>query len=183
MSQVTPGERFPNLRLQRADASVELRDRWADGALVVLFMRHFGCAFCREYLHRMSKRYGDFQAAGADVLAIFQYSADATRDYCASRRVPFDCLGDPLREAYAELSLGRGGFRDLLGWRVARRYPRAIRTTGSMGGGAQGGDVAQLPGTFVIAPDGTVAFAHYSASSADNPRVEDVLAAAVAAGR
>ena len=83
------------------DGRVELRERWRRGPLVVMFMRHFGCAFCREQLIKMGRAHADFAAAGAEVVAIFQYSAEATRDFCASRKVPFDCLGDPLREAYA----------------------------------------------------------------------------------
>jgi peroxiredoxin len=43
--------------------------------------------------------------------------------------------------------------------------------------GVPKGDVAQRPGTFVVAPDGTVAFAHYNRNSADNPRTEELLEA------
>jgi peroxiredoxin len=37
------------------------------------------------------------------------------------------------------------------------------------------GDVAQRPGTFVIARDGTVAFAHYNKDSSDNPATAELL--------
>ena len=57
---------------------------------------------------------------------------------------------------------------------VAMRYLRAARK-GAVGGDPQGGDVAQRPGTFVIAPDGTVAFVHYNKDSADNPDTEELL--------
>ncbi len=46
-----------------------------------------------------------------------------------------------------------------------------------IGGGAQGGDMLQLPGTFVVGSDGRVRFAHYAVSSADTAPVADVLAA------
>lgn len=176
MAPLQAGDPFPNLRVDGVDGAVDLRSRWRDGPLVVMFMRHFGCAFCREQLIRMGRALWDFKAAGADVVAIFQYGAEATQDFCRSREVPFDCVGDPLREAYAEVSLGRGERKQILSWKIARRYAGAIRT-GAVGGGAQGGDMAQLPGTFVIGTDGRLTLAHYATSAADNPRVDAVLEA------
>jgi len=184
MPQLSPGDRFPALRVETAAGGQDLSARWREQALVVVFMRHFGCAFCREHLARLSRAYAEIGDAGADVVAIFRYGADATRSFCESRRVPFDCVGDPLRTAYDEISLGRGDRSQLLGWKVAPRLVPALRQGRGMGG-AQGGDMAQLPGTFVVASDGRVVMAHYSESSADNPPVQDVLRAvrqAAAAG-
>lgn len=124
MTPLVAGDRFPNLRLAGVQGRVELRDRWRDGPLVVTFMRHFGCAFCREHLIQISRAFEDLSAAGADVVAIFQYNAQASREFCASRGVPFDCVGDPLRQAYAEVSLGRGNRKQLLSWQVARHFAR-----------------------------------------------------------
>src|SRR4051812_3787393 len=176
-----PGDEFPNLKLESVDGRVELRQRWQSGPLVVMFMRHFGCAFCREHLIKTGRAIDEFRAAGAEVVAIFQYSADATRDFCASRKVPFDCLGDPLRAAYAEVEVARGTRDQVLGRKIARRYLGVLvksRVTGSTKAQAvQGGDMQQLPGTFVVGSDGRVVFAHYAVSSADNPPVSDLLAA------
>jgi peroxiredoxin len=173
---LAPGDEFPNLKLDGVGGRVELRDRWRRGPLVVMFMRHFGCAFCREQLIKVGRANEDFAAAGAEVVAIFQYSAEATRDYCASRKVPFECLGDPLREAYLEVSVGRAKLGQVYGPRILRKHVRAFRG-GSLFGSPQGGDHLQLPGTFVINQDGRVLFAHYAVSSADNPPVADLLAA------
>ena len=182
MSQFEVGDEFPNLKLDGVDGEVQLRERWQDGPLVVMFMRHFGCAFCREQLIRVGRATEEFDAAGAQIVAIFQYPAAASHDFCRGRQVPFECLGDPERVAYAEVSLGRGGLRQLLGWRVAKRLPAAARMTGSLSGGAQGADMAQLPGTFVIDTGGRVRLAHYNESSADNPEVGAILEAVRAAG-
>ena len=37
--------------------------------------------------------------------------------------------------------------------------------------------MAQRPGTFVLAPEGVVLYAHYHKDSADNPPIEDLLKA------
>jgi peroxiredoxin len=125
----------------------------------------------------MGRALKDFDAAGAEIVAIFQYSAEATRDFCASRKVPFDCLGDPLREAFAEVEVGRGTRQQSLNRRIARRYLRVLAKERVVGGPSQGGDMLQLPGTFVVGPDGRVLYAHYAVNSADTAPIGDVLAA------
>jgi peroxiredoxin len=168
------GDPFPNLKLETTEGAVELRDRWRDGPLVVMFMRHFGCPFCREHLMRMGKALPRFQASGAQMVAIFQYGAEATEQFCDSRKLPFDCLGDPLREGFNEVSLGRGKRKQLLSWKIAKGYVRNA-SQGNVGVGAHGGDYALMPGTFVVGADGRLRFSHYNASSDDNPSVDDVL--------
>lgn len=174
------GDRFPALVLETVDGPVRLSDLWIDGPLVISFMRHFGCTFCREHLEHLRAGYSEIRAAGGDVVAVFHYTAQASQDFCTGRRLPFQCLGDPLREAYAALDIRRGRARELYGWGVIRRALPAYRTAGGTRP-PQGGDIRQLPGTFVVAPGGRVALAHYSANAADNPPIELVLDAVRAA--
>ena len=124
----------------------------------------------------MGEHYEDFRAAGGDVVAIFQYRADPTYHFCRKRGVPFDCLGDPEREGYHAVGLERGPAREYVGPQLARGFLRAARH-GAFAGNPQGGDVAQRPGTFVVASDGTVAYANYNKDSSDHPPLEDVLGA------
>lgn len=176
MTRLVEGDRFPALRVETVDGPESLASRWRDGPLVISFMRHFGCTFCREHLEHLRGSYPDIRGAGGDVVAVFQYGAEATRDYCDGRQLPFGCVGDPLRAAYAELDIRRGTARQLYGWAVARRVIPAVRAAGGTRS-PQGGDIAQLPGTFVVASSGRVVLAHYSANAADNPPMEMVLAA------
>jgi peroxiredoxin len=180
MPALAPGAAFPNLTLSTVDGDVELRERWERGPLVVMFMRHFGCAFCREHLNEMGRAFGDFKQAGADIVAVFQYDAQSTQKFCDGRKVPFDCLGDPDRAAYAEVSLQRGNPAQIVNPKVALRALGAARH-GVFAGPPRGGDVAQLPGTFVVDRDGRVVLAHYNSSSSDNPPLADVLDAVRAA--
>lgn len=143
---------------------------------MISFMRHFGCTFCREHLEHLRSTYDQIRAAGGDVVAIFQYGAEATRDYCDGRELPFSCVGDPLRAAYAEVDVGRGTRRQLYGWGVIKRVVPAVSTAGGTRS-PQGGDIAQLPGTFVVAATGVLMLAHYAANAADNPSMESVLQA------
>jgi peroxiredoxin len=121
----------------------------------------------------LGEAYDQFREAGADVVAIFQYRADPTYHFCRKRGVPFDCLGDPEREGYHAVGLERGSAKEVIGPQLAKGFLRAARH-GALPGIPKG-DTAQRPGTFVVATDGTVAFAHYNKDSADNPDTAELL--------
>jgi hypothetical protein len=121
------------------------------------------------------------QAAGGDVVAVFQYRAAPTRNFCRQRKVGLDCYGDPEREAYREVGLDRYGLKGVLGPQLVTGAMRAVRR-GAMPGIPKG-DTQQSPGTFVVGADGHVSLAHYNEDSSDNPPVERVLEAVRSAGR
>jgi peroxiredoxin len=121
----------------------------------------------------LGEAYEEFRAAGADVVAIFQYRAEPTYHFARKRDVPFDCLGDPEREAYNAVGLERGSAREYVGPQLVKGFVRAARH--GQFGGIPKGDVAQRPGTFVVSPEGRVLYAHYHRDSADNPPVGELL--------
>jgi peroxiredoxin len=121
----------------------------------------------------LGRHYNEFREAGADIVAVFQYRAEPTANFCRKREVPFDCLGDPEREAYHAVGLERYGAREVIGPQLIKGFVRAARQ-GAFPGRVKG-DAAQAPGTFVVNTDGTVAFAHYNKDSSDNPDTEELL--------
>jgi peroxiredoxin len=121
----------------------------------------------------LSGAHDEIRSLGGDVVAVFQYRAEPTAHFCRRRGAPFDCLGDPEREAYHAVGLERGGPLEFLGPHAAIGWLKAA-SHGNFGG-RPSGDVAQRPGTFVVAPDGTIALAHYNRNSADNPGMGEVL--------
>ena len=123
----------------------------------------------------MGEHLEEIREAGGDVVAIFQYRAEPTFHFCRKRGVPFDCLGDPEREAYHAVGLERGPAKEYIGPQLAKGFLRAARH-GAFAGVPKG-DVAQRPGTFVVSPEGTVLYAHYNRDSSDHPPLEEVLGA------
>lgn len=115
----------------------------------------------------------EIRAAGGDVVAVFQYRAQPTRNFCRQRGVALDCFGDPEREAYHGVGLERGSVGQFLGPRVMPGYLKSI-AKGNLPGVPKG-DTAQMPGTFVVGRGGRVALAHYNETSADNPPMASVL--------
>ena len=129
----------------------------------------------------MDRAREEIGAAGGDVVAVFMYRAQPTRNFCRQRKVQVECLGDPDRAAYRAVGLERGGMREMASPRVALGTLRAARH-GALAGNPKGGDVLQMPATFVVAPDGTVAYAHYNRDQSDNPPIDAVLEAVRRAG-
>jgi hypothetical protein len=113
---------------------------------------------------------------GGGIVAVFQYRAEPTRSFCRRREVDLECLGDPDRGGYRAVGLERGSLKAWAGPQMAKRTVEAIASGHTMKT-AKGGDVSQLPGTFVVGADGLVAFAYYNRDAADNPANETVLAA------
>ena len=111
---------------------------------------------------------------------MFQYRAQPARNFCRQRKVALDCLGDPERAAYHAVGLERGSAVEVIGPQLLKGFVRAGRK-GSLPG-IPVGDVTQRPGTFVVARDGSVAYAHYNRDSSDNPPTEAVLDAVREAG-
>jgi len=168
-----PGDQFPDLTLDSLEGPVRLSERWTKQPLVITFMRHFGCAFCREHLIQLGRSYGEVRSAGGEVLAVFQYRAEPSNNFCRSRGIPFDCLGDPTRAGYKAVGLDRGERKEYMGLRIYRHWIRAAKV-GAYVGRPQG-DIAQRPGTFVIDSEGQVLLAHYNRSSPDNPAIADLV--------
>ena len=138
-------------------------------------MRHFGCPFCREQLIDLDRAQDDIQAAGGDVVCVFQYRAEPTRNFCRQRGVDLDCLGDPEREAYGAVGLERGSVGQLYSPRLSIALVRAARKGARTG--KPEGDTRQMPGTFVVGRDGRVAMAHYNRDQGENPKTERILEA------
>jgi peroxiredoxin len=114
------------------------------------------------------------RSAGGEVVCVFQYRAQPTRNFCRQRHVELECLGDPEREAYDAVGLERGGLRELAPPKIGIAAIRAARH-GALVGDAQGGDRRLMPATFVVGTDGRVVFAHYHRDQSDNPSMEPVL--------
>ena len=122
----------------------------------------------------MDEAHEEFGKAGAEVVAIFQYRAEPTANFCRRRGVDhITCLGDPDRRAYHAVGLERGPAREYVGPQLAKGFLRAARHGAFPGRPV--GDVAQRPGTFVVSPEGRVLYAHYNKDSADNPDTAELL--------
>ena len=96
-------------------------------------------------------------------------------DFKEKQDVPFMVLVDSKKETYEALELRRGNMWDVAGPPAWIRFGKGI--LGGHGVARAEQDVYQLAGTAVVDTHGSLLFLQRAQSSADNARVEDVLAA------
>lgn len=122
----------------------------------------------------MRDAHQEFVRKGASVAAVTQGTAGQTASLCQRHNVPFRCLADPSRQAYAAFGLERGSIAQVMGPDVLLKQAlSAFR--GNFG--PPGGDVFQLAGTFVIGNDGLVRLAYRSRDASDVPPMDTVFSA------
>ena len=113
---------------------------------------------------------------GASVVLIGLGSPEQASGFCSHRSIPFACLTSPDRSAHRAYGLRRGTYDQVSGPRVWLPWLRNQLGERHQGRFGQG-DVAQLPGTFVVDREGIVRFAHRGRRSNDVPSNDQVLRA------
>ncbi|GBC81182.1 hypothetical protein HRbin10_00288 [bacterium HR10] len=121
----------------------------------------------------MRRDYERFKAHGAEIVLIGQGDPEQTQAFCREQDVPFPCLADPERKAYAAYGLSAGTLMQVLGPRVWWRGFRTWRSGYSAGKPI--GDVRQMPGVFIINRAGIIRFIYRYRDIADNPSSELLL--------
>jgi peroxiredoxin len=130
---------------------------------------------CREHLAQLRRRQASFDELNAAVLVVsFEPPRQAAR-MARALGLPFPVLSDPDRRAYAAFGLRRGARERVWSWETAGAYLKGM-TRGTLPRRPRG-DINQLGGDFVIAPDGRLAFAYRGDTPADRPSVDTLLAA------
>jgi len=100
MPKLLPGDRAPDLTLPAADgSSVPLSDLWTRGWTLLTFYRGDSCPVCNRYLHGLQEVLGQFQEAGARIVAISADRPDLERETVERQKLAFPVLSDPEHRA------------------------------------------------------------------------------------
>lgn len=149
---------------------------WSNGPAILVFLRHAGCAFCREHVAQLREDRARFEAHAATIGLITLGQPGDTAAFCRERDLPdsFVCLSDLERSAYAAYGLSRGSATELLSPRVVARGFQAILHGHLVG--MPKGDPFQMPGIFIVDRDGDIRYAHRHRDAADNPPNAELFA-------
>ncbi len=136
--------------------------------VLVVFLRHFGCTFCREALSDLSKQRPQIEAAGTTI-ALVHMGTEEEANFMLERYglAKIHHISDPLRRVYRAFALRRGNFGQLFGLKVWLRGFRSGILEGH-GLGKLQGDGFQLPGVFLL-DHGRVVAEYRHQSAADRP--------------
>jgi peroxiredoxin len=121
-----------------------------------------------------------FEEAGANVVLIGLGRPDQAGWFREQWDLPFDVVVSPDRKAHKAFGLRRGTYTQVSGpavwapWLKNQLSGKPQKSWGGMG------DVAQLPGTFVVDTSGVVRYAHHGRRSNDLPPTDEILVAIAA---
>jgi hypothetical protein len=123
--------------------------------------------------------------ADTEVALITFTDSDGLARYLAANEPPFPVLLDGDRVSYRAYGLGRGSVARVWGPAAARRYLQIFRSDGLRGltgWRPPTEDSLQLGGDFVVDGQGRLIYGHWGAGPDDRPDVDELIAAAAAAG-
>lgn len=133
--------------------------------VLLVFLRHFGCTFCREALEELSKLKMEISQKNAQLVFVHM----STEEHAFKYFQKYDLLdiarvADPECTYYKNFGLIKGTFNQLFGFRSWFRGIEAGLIKG-YGFGMQLGDGFQMPGVFLISKASIIAeFRHKFAS-------------------
>lgn len=151
-----------------------LSDLWQDKPLVLVFVRHFGCIFCREHLALLKQAYPRFVDAGGQIVCVGQGPHTVAKAIHILLGLPFPLLtcGDDLA-VFRAWGLQRASWAQIFSPATFAGALRAMLHGHKQSGVV--GDGAQKAGSFVIDRRGTVRFAYRNKGLADHASNEDLL--------
>jgi hypothetical protein len=150
-----------------------LRDQLADRPTLLVFLRHFGCAFCRETV-------AELRAAAAEpdyppVLFFFQGSVAEGRALLRRDWPEARAIADPELSFYEAFGVNRGSLLQMFGPGVLGAGMRAKRKGHS--NGPRSGDIYRMPGAFLVRGD-RVLWEHGYRHAGDHPDFRNIPRAA-----
>jgi len=138
---------------------------------LLVFLRHFGCLFCREMVKDL-RRASETIASFPQVLYVYQGSVEDGEWFFGRFSPESTAIADTPKKLYEAFGLQPGKKGQMFGPMV---WPCAIRavTKGNLGGKPVG-DVWMMPGMFLIQPDGAITWQHRFAHIGDHPDLRSI---------
>ena len=175
-------QRIPESSLQRSVSGVNLmpgclRDQLGERETLLVFLRYFGCIFCREMV-------ADIRAAKEkdpgypEVLFFFQGTPTEGRAFLRRYWPDARAISDPELAFYGDFGVEHGRFLQVFGPRALLSVRRARAKGHAPGEGS--GDPRQMPGLFLVRGD-EILWSHHFAHQADHPDFAEVPRIALAA--
>lgn len=144
--------------------------------VLLVFLRHFGCVFCREALQDLSKLQSEIVEKGGDIVFVHMADKGTAQEYFEKYNIQDPkWVADPECDHYQEFGLLKGTFSQLFGFKT---WVRGFDSAVMKGNGVswkQLGDGFQMPGVFLI-NKGKIDYCFIHKSVADRPDYLSILA-------
>jgi len=119
--------------------------------VMLVFLRHFGCTFCKETLWFINKLRPEIEAKGTKIVLVHMHDEiKAAKELIGYNLADLDRISDPESLLYKGFILKRGTLSQVLGIKVWLRGVYLWITKGAFVSSPQGVDTFQMPGIFLI---------------------------------
>lgn len=148
--------------------------------MLLVFLRHSGCTFCREALADLAKKRDDLKSRRVRLVLVHMgpENEQTAAHFAKYGLQSHPRVSDPDRALYRAFDLRRGSFSQLFGLKCFLRGLRAA-IVGRHWVGRLVGDGFQMPGVFLVR-DGVIAQAFRHRSAADRPDYCEIATPATA---
>lgn len=146
--------------------------------VLLVFLRHFGCSFCREAIADIARRRQGFMAQGIRVVLVHMSPEReiAERFFQKYKLFPVDHISDPEKRFYQAFGLFRGTPTQLFGlmnW-IRGFQVGVLEGHGFAFHGEELGDGFQMPGVFVL-HRGEIKSSFIHQAAWDRPDYEEII--------
>lgn len=161
-------KRLKSLKTIVTNTGENLQDLSDQQPVLLVFLRHFGCTFCREALAEIAKQRDEIADNGTRIVLVHMVDEDTAHQNLNKYDLSdVQHISNPDRSLYTAFGLCKGSLNQLFGLTVIlRSFSAGIIKGHSIGGFV--GNALQMPGVFLIDKGMIVqSFTHHSA--ADRP--------------
>lgn len=116
--------------------------------VLVVFLRHTGCMFCRETIAEIARLRACLEASGIKIVLVHHGRSSTMESLLRKQGLGgLDNIYDSDRSLYRAFGLRRGSTNQVFGFRI---WPRAFSALRRHGAGLPAGDPFQMPGVFLL---------------------------------
>ncbi len=136
--------------------------------IMLVFLRHFGCPFCKHSLLKLNKYKQQLQEKGIKIAVVYMVDEETAKPYLAQYDLEdISQVSDPEEIFYKSFKLKRGSFTQLFGLKVWLRWIE-LGVSNKLFNTKPQGNVSQMPGIFLL-KDGKIVKQYNYNSIADKP--------------
>ena len=146
--------------------------------VLLVFLRHFGCVFCREAMKDIGKKINEWEEKDINVILVHMSDNETAESYFKKYDIPgIEHISNPACDLYASFGLTKGSVSQLFG---LKNWIRGFEVTmkGIPIGLRQVGDGFQMPGVFLISK-GEIMDSYIHTSASDRPDYETLISCCV----
>ena len=142
--------------------------------IMLIFLRHFGCQFCRQAMDELSQKRKELAEAGTELIFVHMAENDVAETYFKKFKLSgVTHVSDPNCRYYAAFGLVKGSFTQLFGLQTwIRGFSNKAQYGNEMG--KHLGDSFQMPGAFML-HKGEVKDQHIHKMASDIPDYDKLI--------